>query len=581
MLNAIFRFVIHNLYWLGFVLSTYLSVSLYQTTNRTIDKMQGTFSTQADLYWLQENELWLQNLLSGTSVSLALGSSELLVNQLAHLSKYRDTDQLTPSDPELYDQFYDPIAAVSSSVRYISKKWAQGKVPTKRDLKQIVDKVEGLGLELNKSQLISWRRLQQQQHDFLRSYKGSSYFTVFMQLTLSLLLAAMMWLSIKKVQAEKGLRASEQLHRFLLGSLQEGVLFCLSSGEVLSCNSSLVRLLNLENKSVVGRKIYDVLPPVMNQTGKFYEQEQSPWYRILQQKQLHGPMSIGVYAPDGGTRWLSLRVSPMAGQNSMILSFADITEEFESKELVFQQQKQMAEISKMSALGEMASGIAHEINNPLTIIHMEAEELEYLAKTKGHIESDTAVSVSKNIAKTVERITKIIRGLRSFSREEGENDPFVLTNIGEVIEDAIVLAQSKAKKIQATVELAEIPQALHIDCRPVQLGQVLLNLLGNAFDAIEDLEEKWVKVSVSEMESWIEIMVEDSGSGIPLKIQEKIFNPFFTTKDIGQGTGLGMSISKSIVESHHGELFIDSNSNHTRFVIRLPRVQHDTEKFVA
>jgi signal transduction histidine kinase len=101
----------------------------------------------------------------------------------------------------------------------------------------------------------------------------------------------------------------------------------------------------------------------------------------------------------------------------------------------------------------------------------------------------------------------------------------------------------------------------------------LLNLIGNSFDAVQELPEKWIKVNICDLGKEVEISVTDSGLGIPEAIREKITQPFFTTKEIGKGTGLGLSISRGIVESHNGRLFVDATCANTRIVVVLPKLQ--------
>src|SRR5262249_34026595 len=103
-----------------------------------------------------------------------------------------------------------------------------------------------------------------------------------------------------------------------------------------------------------------------------------------------------------------------------------------------------------------------------------------------------------------------------------------------------------------------------------QIGQVLLNLLSNAFDAVEHAPEKWVALSFSHQDGRVEIAIEDSGPGIPGDLRQRMFQPFFTTKPVGKGTGLGLSISHGIIHAHGGSLVLDESSDHTRFVMSLP-----------
>jgi signal transduction histidine kinase len=114
-------------------------------------------------------------------------------------------------------------------------------------------------------------------------------------------------------------------------------------------------------------------------------------------------------------------------------------------------------------------------------------------------------------------------------------------------------------------------KSLRIDCRPTEISQVLLNLLNNAVDAVQPLAEKWVELQVRSAGKDVEISVMDSGKGIPEKIRDKVGQPFFTTKVVGHGTGLGLSISRGIVEAHGGHLNLDTQCEHTRFVVTLPK----------
>jgi signal transduction histidine kinase len=124
--------------------------------------------------------------------------------------------------------------------------------------------------------------------------------------------------------------------------------------------------------------------------------------------------------------------------------------------------------------------------------------------------------------------------------------------------------------VNIQIDLTNENFQLIINCCRVQLSQVILNLLGNSFDAIENLEERWVEVRCEKNEQNLIIKLIDSGNGIPSAIKEKIFQPFFTTKEIGKGTGLGLSLSHSIIKNHQGIFSLDENMKNTCFVITLP-----------
>lgn len=243
----------------------------------------------------------------------------------------------------------------------------------------------------------------------------------------------------------------------------------------------------------------------------------------------------------------------------------------ESQEKVLEQQQTLITTSKMSSLGEMAGGIAHEINTPLAVVSMRVEQLTECLE-EGDFES---LDLKENlilIKKTTDRIAKIVNGLRFFAREGRQGQPENV-KIATLIEDTLSLCLERFANHGVTLhmEKEEGYENLELECHPVEISQVLLNLLNNAHDAIQQNEEKWVQISIKDQLDWIQVSVTDSGSGIPQEVQKKIMQPFFTTKEIGKGTGLGLSISKGIVESHHGQFFIDNKSKNTRFTIRLPK----------
>lgn len=227
--------------------------------------------------------------------------------------------------------------------------------------------------------------------------------------------------------------------------------------------------------------------------------------------------------------------------------------------------------SKMSALGEMSAGLAHEINNPLTIIKGKSQQLIKFI-SEGRLEPELLRKNAELIGTTCGRISKIIKGLRSFSRD-GSQDPFEICKLQTIVDDALELCRERFESNHVAIEVIPFDPKDTISCRATELGQVLLNLLNNAHDAVVSLDQKWVRVEVLQHHDWITLSVTDSGNGIPEAIQRKIMQPFFTTKDVGKGTGLGLSISKGIVESHGGKLTIDSQCPNTRFIISLPRQQ--------
>ena len=245
----------------------------------------------------------------------------------------------------------------------------------------------------------------------------------------------------------------------------------------------------------------------------------------------------------------------------------------ESQQLILNQQQSLMAASKMSALGEMAGGVAHEINTPLAIIGMRVEQMEECVK-EGDLGSMDFMDGIDVIKKTVDRIAKIVSGLKFFAREGLRALPQKV-KVSLLIEETLGFCQERFANngIQLNVTRDSTFASLEIECRSVEISQVLLNLLNNAYDAVEPAKEKWVRIDTIDCGKYIEITVTDSGSGIPKEIRDKMMQPFFTTKDIGKGTGLGLSISKGIIEEHQGKLYLDEASTNTKFAISIPKVQ--------
>jgi len=264
---------------------------------------------------------------------------------------------------------------------------------------------------------------------------------------------------------------------------------------------------------------------------------------------------------------------PDLGTNGVVKGFValiqDVSEMRRNERLLADQRVRMINSSKLAAIGEMAGSLAHEINNPLSVIHGRSERLRFLA-ADNNLNVPEVVKTAEKIEATAMRISKIVNGLRTLSRD-AEKDMTEKTRISSLIAETIELSVQRFRHHQIDLQVDQVDENLTIECKAVQISQVLLNLLNNAFDAVIGSDQpRWVRVRVASEQNQIRIAVENSGKGIPAEIRGKIFDPFFTTKEAGKGTGLGLSISRSIVEAHRGTLYLDETSEVTRFVCVLP-----------
>jgi signal transduction histidine kinase len=240
-----------------------------------------------------------------------------------------------------------------------------------------------------------------------------------------------------------------------------------------------------------------------------------------------------------------------------------------SDQLLEEERIKMIHISKLSALGEVAAGVAHEINTPLGAIILNAQMIEKKMSQIDSLSTPDILKRTQSIISIGHRISKIIGGLKGFSRDASKDDETLFT-IHELIEGALELCSEKFKNHGVIIHVNPEYQEIKIKGKMVQLSQVLLNLLNNSYDAVQSLPEKWIKIGIEKKQNKIYIIIADSGKGIPKEILEKIFQPFYTTKDFGKGTGLGLSISRSLLQEHGGELSYNEKSPNTSFIIQLP-----------
>ena len=254
-------------------------------------------------------------------------------------------------------------------------------------------------------------------------------------------------------------------------------------------------------------------------------------------------------------------------------------------------QAQLIQSEKMASLGELTAGIAHEIQNPLNFVNNFSEVSSELVDemneelSKGNLED--ALEIATDLKQNLEKIThhgkragEIVKGMLQHSRtSSGQKE---LTDINALADEYLRLAyhglRAKDKSFNSKMETNFDPALPKIEVIPQDIGRVILNLITNAFYVVNEKAkqgivgyEPTVSVSTKKKENAIEISVKDNGNGIPEHIKEKIFQPFFTTKPTGQGTGLGLSLSYDIVKAHGGEIKVTTKENEgTEFTIVLP-----------
>ncbi len=231
-------------------------------------------------------------------------------------------------------------------------------------------------------------------------------------------------------------------------------------------------------------------------------------------------------------------------------------------------QAQIIQASKLSTLGEMATSVAHELNQPLNVIRLAAGNV--LRKiSKGNIEPEYLSGKLNRIEMQTERAAAIIDHMRMFGRKADETAAKI--DPRTVISNALGLMGEQLRLLQIEV-VTEIPEKCSsIMGHIIQMEQVIINLLTNARDAIENHHgEKKITVRIVGENGNVQITVEDTGGGIPENVIERVFEPFYTTKELGKGTGLGLSVSYGIIRDMNGSIEVENTGAGAKFTITLP-----------
>lgn len=233
--------------------------------------------------------------------------------------------------------------------------------------------------------------------------------------------------------------------------------------------------------------------------------------------------------------------------------------------------RKSAQTAKMSSLTEMASSVAHEINNPLAIIHGKTGQLREMLEQEGSIDPAKLSRELIVLENTAMRIAKIVKGMRLFSRDS-MLDPIELIKVAPLVTETVDLCRQRADAPGIDFRV-HCPSEIEFAGRSGQISLALLNLLVNSIEAISANSQRWISVRVAGVDGWVRIEVTDSGQGVLPEVADKMMLPFFTTKVFGSGTGLGLSVSMGIAESHGGRLFYDEKKPNTSFVLELPVAQ--------
>ena len=360
---------------------------------------------------------------------------------------------------------------------------------------------------------------------------------------------------------EKQLQEAEKNYHDIFNNIPNPV-FVLhkESLKILDCNHSVLTVYGLEPGELLSSSFLDLF---LDEDKSDYSARIRGGRVINQARQRH---------KDGRTLYVNIRVSPSQYRNQEVLlvTTGDITKRLEAEQ-------QLIQASKMATLGEMASGVAHELNQPLAVIKTAGSILMKKLRQSALPVDETLLNVSIKIDANVDRAANIIDHMRQFARKyDTRLEP---TQINQVIEKAFEMFDQQFTVRGIETDWSLDPRLPVIMAEPNRLEQVFVNLFINARDALEGKgrlhvevkNDKRVRIVTRLEKAAVHVEICDTGVGIPPAIAQKIFEPFFTTKEVGKGTGLGLSISYGIVSELGGEIFVKPGpGGGACFVIRFP-----------
>ena len=329
-------------------------------------------------------------------------------------------------------------------------------------------------------------------------------------------------------------------------------------------NSTGLNLIEAENfESVDQANVYDIVEESHREKFKEFNEKVCSGQK--------GRLVFEIIGLKGTRRWMETYAAPYRMPNGEIAHIAitnDITHLIEKEKAIQKQKEILAETSRLSALGQFASGVAHEINNPLFVISGKASRVLRKLQNGEEYTKEGLIKELSDIKETSKRIEEIVRNLKEISGK-GLNCEASPQNVALMVKKIVSLTSERLRVHDINIEI-NIPDDLELICNPVQISQVLMNLINNSYHAIENSpDEKWIRIKGGVIQNKICLCVTDSGKGISPEVQVEMMNPFFTTKEIGEGTGLGLSISSTIMQNHMGRLIYDELSPNTRFEMQF------------
>lgn len=370
--------------------------------------------------------------------------------------------------------------------------------------------------------------------------------------------------------ADIALRESELRWRSIVDTVPDAIIVIDAKGTVESFSPAAERLFGYTPDEVVGRNVKMLMPQPYRASHDDYLDR----YRRTGERRIIGIGRIVVgQRKDGGTFPMELAVGEFTSPSGHFFTgfVRDLTERQEAERRIEDLQTELLHASRLSVMGQMASTMAHELNQPLTAVTNYLEAGRHLISLGG-VAPERVVDLMEKAVAQAQRAGEVIRQLRQFvSKGETERRTH---NVNQLVEEALALGLVGARQSNVRVSLELDHDLPPVVVDPVQIQQVVLNLVRNAVEAMEEVAYRELTISTRAVGDKIETSIADTGSGIAPELADRLFQPFVTTKKTGMG--LGLSICREIVEAHHGHLSaVGRPTGGTVFRLTLPKANPD------
>jgi len=337
-------------------------------------------------------------------------------------------------------------------------------------------------------------------------------------------------------------------------SITVGVLAVSPEGKITVWNTAMDAICGLEQVAVLGKNLSEVFPPELVRTLRSVVE--GPRWDVAQTSRLY---KTHIQMPDGKGRLVNITLTPFVSQEDVVagtlLVFDDITEKV-------QLENQLLQAEKLSSIGLLAAGIAHEINTPLTGVCSYTQML--LKETSPQ---DRRYEMLKKIEKQSFRASNIVESLLNLARVRDSD--FQEVDINGLMLETLSLLDHQFRNTHIDVKLDLDPVLPSTLANGGKLQQVFMNLFLNAKDSMPEGGQLWVRTHCED--SQLVVRIEDTGTGISDEDIKNIYDPFFTTKELGKGTGLGLSVCYGIIQEHSGRISVESRPGlGSSFRVQLP-----------